>query len=177
MWNDGKKDASLLSTRRTPSKKRYGSTEGPSTGAFAWPQRFFKRQLIAEDWENTPWIKSIQSYAEEDSEYEDVAFFLRNEEDWFPDKLRVEPLADLTRGATIKKLLNHDENIPDVRNALLIDGNIDDTGHPQFRKPPTGLSAKDLMTELMKKRYNDGSSEDCSTYKAEDAIEAERRLM
>lgn len=126
-------------------------------GAFLWPQRFFTRQSISRNWENSPYITAILKNTNvpltlEEPGEEDNIFFLRTEENWAADKYRVAPLIAFLRGATITELQHGD--IKDVRGngntAIIIDGNISH-GKGRFRPYLGSLSPLRLLEELRAK--------------------------
>ncbi|KAK1515868.1 uncharacterized protein CCOS01_13066 [Colletotrichum costaricense] len=148
-------------------------------GAFLWPQRFFTRQSISRNWENSPYITAILKNTNvpltlEEPGEEDNIFFLRTEENWAADKYRVAPLIAFLRGATITELQHGD--IKDVRGngntAIIIDGNISH-GKGRFRPYLGSLSPLRLLEELRAKRYN----ENPTTAEEDGFIDAERRLI
>ncbi|KAK1546377.1 hypothetical protein CPAR01_00344 [Colletotrichum paranaense] len=144
-------------------------------GAYAWPERFFVRRILPRDWENAPWLKArVEDVAQslEDPEEEDLVHSLRTEENWFPDKFRVDSLTDILRGATLRQLEKGDDGVPETKVALLIDSNNIDSD-PVFRPFLGSLSAREFLREAIKPRYAD----DDPSADGNDFIEAERRLI
>ncbi|KAK2017293.1 hypothetical protein LZ32DRAFT_665116 [Colletotrichum eremochloae] len=154
---------------------------GPSTNCrpeiYSWPRRFYSRQLISESWENTPWVQTILRHISQTADIfedeADILNFLRTEENWSPDQSRVDAFLGLFRGATLQKLQCGDQSVPKDKVALLIDGNCSEN-RPRLRPFLGGLTAKNLLEELTKKRYDEDSS---LVDNEEKSIDAERRLI
>lgn len=140
--------------RTPPLKVRTLEGEHGPVGAFSWPWRFFERQMISESWENSPWITSIFNSLDvehelRDPDHENMIFFFKTEENWAPDRYRVQSLMDLFQGETLHRLRTRDR-VPEDGVALLLDGN--NTGdRPQFRSFKVGLSSSALLEQLLKK--------------------------
>ncbi|KAK1952032.1 hypothetical protein LY78DRAFT_687073 [Colletotrichum sublineola] len=98
----------------------------------------------------------------------DISIFLRTEENWAPDQYRIDCVLDVTREATIKKLLDRDASAQKEKIALLIDGNTSGP-EPHLRGFLGGLSAQDLYDELSKKRYREDDDPGI--------VDADRRLI
>ncbi|KAK1981825.1 hypothetical protein LZ30DRAFT_70477 [Colletotrichum cereale] len=146
--------------------------KGGHYGAFTWPERFFLRDVIPPAWENTPSIKEpLQLQDVTEAENKDLLHPLKTQENWAPETYRIECFLDIFHDATLRKLEIGEETVPSDAVALLIDGN-NKKGRPQFRSFLKGLSAKDLLRELTKKRYLEGSDSTDGNF-----IEAERRLI
>lgn len=141
--------------RRTPSRDRFRSATPLQLQPFSWPEKFLVRQVFSKHWENSPLIQSYPNLKYLGSSSDDeLTFPLRTEDNWAADEIRVEAIDNLVEGATIGKLLGRDDSIPETKTALLIDGNITND-KPQLRTFVGGLSASELMKELMKNVTND----------------------
>ncbi|KAK7456630.1 hypothetical protein Landi51_01906 [Colletotrichum acutatum] len=159
-------------------------------GAFSWPPRFFRREAISENWENTPWVTAaVETKREtltseesvednntifltpEEPGEEDTIFFLITEENWAADKSRVAPLVAFLQRATLEGFQQVNSHIPTDNIAMLIDGNFSES-EIRPRQYLGALSALRLLEELQKKRYRDNAGD-----KEVDFIDAERRLI
>lgn len=131
-------------------------------GAFSWPPRFFRRERISKNWENTPWVTAhvetkppeepgeiIYLTPEEPGE-EDPIFFLTTEDNWAADKSRVAPLVAFLQRATLEELQQGHGRTPTDNIAILIDGNISEN-EVRPRQYLGALSAPRLLKELQKK--------------------------
>ncbi|TQN67194.1 hypothetical protein CSHISOI_08257, partial [Colletotrichum shisoi] len=142
------------------------------SGAFSWPRRFFevRQDNVSKDWENLPFTEILGKDTQEPEE-DHISRLVWTEENWAPDQHRVDCVLGITQAseATIQKLIDRDESVPQQKIALLIDGN--DAG-PQLRLREFlgGLSPQALFDELKRKRYKEDDSE-------EDVVEANRRLI
>ncbi|KAK1724437.1 uncharacterized protein BDZ83DRAFT_731188 [Colletotrichum acutatum] len=119
------------------------------SGAFSWPSRFFLRENISVSWENSPFIAEDLKSTTAELEGDDVGFMLSTEENWAPDRYRIDCILDIVREANLKKLREGDEGAQRDKIALLIDGN-NSGARPSFRKFLGGLNAQELYEELRK---------------------------
>ncbi|OHF00950.1 hypothetical protein CORC01_03778 [Colletotrichum orchidophilum] len=143
-------------------------------GAFAWPERFFNRRKFPSGWENSSWLEArlkAVGLTLADAEEEHLLHSLRTAENWAADKFRLDLFLDVLRGATLRQLVEEDDSVPENKVALLIDSNNIGTS-PVFRPFLGGLTARQLLREASKKRYNEEPTTESS-----DFIEAERRLI
>ncbi|KAK1446610.1 hypothetical protein CCUS01_12243 [Colletotrichum cuscutae] len=147
--------------RRTLSADRLVLTTPLQLQASSWPEIFLVRQEFSKHWENLPLLR-----ARSDLDLGDLK------------EIRLEAIDNLVEGATPGRLLDRDDSIPKTKTALLIDGNIINE-KPQLRTFGGGLSASELMKELMKNRYKEGSDhgEESSPWKEDYIPDAERRLI
>ncbi|KAK1675423.1 hypothetical protein BDP55DRAFT_632110 [Colletotrichum godetiae] len=165
-------------------------------GAFSWPPRFFRRQSISKNWENSPWVTAVvetksETLSPEEPEEsdetiyltpeepgeEDTIFFLITEENWAADKSRVAPLVAFLQRAKLEELQQRASHIPPDNIAILIDGNFSESKVCP-RQYLGALSAVRLLEELQKKRYHETSTgEEGDTRDADAEADAERRLI
>ncbi|KAK1546378.1 hypothetical protein CPAR01_00345 [Colletotrichum paranaense] len=118
--------------------------------AFQWPPRFFKRQLISYEWENSPWICAnfgARERPDKDTQRNDIAFFLQIEDNWTADTHRLNTILDLFHGESLQLLENGAALVPRNEIAIVIDGNIS-TGNPCLRSFQGGLTAAELLKYL-----------------------------
>ncbi|KAK1675424.1 hypothetical protein BDP55DRAFT_744274 [Colletotrichum godetiae] len=145
-------------------------------GAFPWPERFFNRRKLPKDWENTPWLYATLREMKQNlkcPEEEDILRSLRTEENWVPDQFRLDTFLDILCGRTLQQLEEDEEGVPETKVALLIDSN--NLGiEPVFRPFLGGLSARQLLREATKERYE---AENESSPESSGFVEAERRLI
>lgn len=139
----------------------HGQSHGQA-GAFSWPPRFFRREPISKNWENTAWVTAhvetkpseepgeVMYLTPEDPGEEDPIFFLVTEDNWAADKSRVAPLVAFLQRATLEELQQGHSCSPTDNVAILIDGNISENEvHP--RQYLGSLSALGLLRELRKR--------------------------
>lgn len=119
------------------------------SGAFSWPSRFFLRENISVSWENSPFIAEDLKSTAAELEGDDVGFMLRTEENWAPDRYRIDCILDIVWEASLRKLREGDEGAQREKIALLIDGN-NSGAQPTFREFLGGLTAQELYEELRK---------------------------
>ncbi|KAK1546375.1 hypothetical protein CPAR01_00342 [Colletotrichum paranaense] len=124
-------------------------------GPFLWPHRFFMRQSISRNWENSPWATANVEFTDgtlipEEPGEEAGIFSLSMEENCPADRSRVAPLVAFLHGARLLELQQGHCDIPTRKIAILIDGNF---------------------SENKNKRYSEKSE------KKFDTIDAERRLI
>lgn len=74
---------------------------------------------------------------------------LRTEENWAPDRYRIDCILDIVWEASLRKLREGDEGAQREKIALLIDGN-NSGAQPTFREFLGGLTAQELYEELRK---------------------------
>ncbi|KAK1724434.1 uncharacterized protein BDZ83DRAFT_700424 [Colletotrichum acutatum] len=145
-------------------------------GPFPWPERFFNRRKLPSDWENTPWLYATLRDMEQDlkcPEEEDILRSLRTEENWAPDQFRLDVFLDIIQGRTLQQLEEDGDGVPETKVALLIDSN-NVGSKPEFRPLLGGLSARQLLREATKERYELDYEQ--STVSS-GFVEAERRLI
>ncbi|TDZ36457.1 hypothetical protein CTRI78_v011311 [Colletotrichum trifolii] len=140
------------------------------TGAFAWPTRFSLQVPFSQSWENhQPW-KRIRLPAEDVSDdYE--SYLLNADPIWQADQSRVDAILDILGDATFQRLTEGDISGLQPKVAVLIDGN-NSHNNPQVRVSKSGLTAKELLDELCKDRYDESEDPHNSSF-----VEAERRLL
>ncbi|KAF4780980.1 hypothetical protein HER10_EVM0005392 [Colletotrichum scovillei] len=166
----------------------HGQSYGQA-GAFSWPPRFFRREPISKNWENTAWVTAhVETKPSEEPgevmyltpgepEEEDPIFFLITEHNWAADKSRVAPLVAFLQRATLEELQQGHHHIPTDNVAILIDGNIT-KNKVRPRQYLGALSALRLLKELQKNRYHedDKGGDPIDTESGHEA-DAERRLI
>ncbi|KAE9571322.1 hypothetical protein CGMCC3_g12527 [Colletotrichum fructicola] len=167
----------LPQSHRPPWETYLSPISGRSTwiNPFSWPQRFFEKKLIAKEWENSPRATTRFQTADQNG---DINFLLNTEEEWASNKSHIDAVLDIFCGQTLLELQSPVASIPDDRKtALVIDGNINDPAGPHLRPFAGGLTSRELLRELRKKRYEETSSD--NKYECEDGAkdDAERRLI
>ncbi|KAL0766965.1 hypothetical protein CaCOL14_010536 [Colletotrichum acutatum] len=106
-------------------------------------------------------------------EEEDILRSLRTEENWAPDQFRLDVFLDIIQGRTLQQLEEDGDGVPETKVALLIDSN-NVGSKPEFRPLLGGLSARQLLREATKERYELDYEQ--STVSS-GFVEAERRLI